>query len=73
MHSITKYINGHSDVLMGCVCTNNEEVDKQMTFYQLAAGGVPSPFDCYLVNRGVKTLHVRMERHMTNALRVALY
>lgn len=61
VHSVTKYINGHSDVVMGVVCTNNEEVYKQLRFVQNGVGAVPSPFDCYLAHRGLKTLHIRME------------
>ncbi|CAF5110172.1 unnamed protein product, partial [Rotaria socialis] len=53
-------MNGHSDVVMGCLMMNNEEYYKQLSFLQYAIGAVPSPFDCYLVNRGLKTLAVRM-------------
>lgn len=61
VHSVTKYINGHSDVVMGVVCTNNEDIYKQLRFTQNGVGAVPSPFDCYLAHRGLKTLHLRME------------
>jgi len=61
VHSVTKYINGHSDVVGGVVCTNNEDVYKQLRFTQNGVGAVPSPFDCYLAHRGLKTLHLRME------------
>ncbi len=61
VHSVTKYINGHSDVVMGVVCTNDGEIYKQLRFTQNGVGAVPSPFDCYLAHRGLKTLHVRME------------
>ena len=61
VHSVTKYINGHSDVVMGVVCTNTEEIYKQLRFTQNGVGAVPSPFDCYLAHRGLKTLHLRME------------
>ena len=61
VHSVTKYINGHSDVVMGVVCTNDEDVYKQLRFTQNGVGAVPSPFDCYLAFRGMKTLHLRME------------
>ncbi|GMT14576.1 hypothetical protein PFISCL1PPCAC_5873, partial [Pristionchus fissidentatus] len=71
VHSITKYINGHSDVVMGCVMTDREELKDHLFFQQLAVGAVPSPFDCYLVNRGIKTLHLRMKTHYENALAVA--
>uniref|UniRef100_A0A7E4VAR9 cystathionine gamma-lyase n=1 Tax=Panagrellus redivivus TaxID=6233 RepID=A0A7E4VAR9_PANRE len=73
VHSITKYINGHSDVVMGAAVTNRADLDEHLFFMQLAVGAVPSPFDCYLVNRGIKTLHLRMERHYVNALAVAQY
>ena len=61
MHSATKYLGGHSDVVMGVVCTNIEEVYTQLRFTQNGIGAVPSPFDCYLAHRGLKTLHLRME------------
>ena len=61
VHSVTKYINGHSDVVMGVVCTNDENIYKQLRFTQNGVGAVPSPFDCYLALRGLKTLHLRME------------
>jgi len=73
VHSITKYINGHSDVVMGAAMTDNERVGQHLFFQQLAVGAVPSAFDCFLVNRGVKTLHVRMRAHMANALAVARF
>uniref|UniRef100_A0A5S6QDV4 cystathionine gamma-lyase n=1 Tax=Trichuris muris TaxID=70415 RepID=A0A5S6QDV4_TRIMR len=73
VHSVTKYINGHSDVIMGCVCTNSKEVYEHLNFYQLAVGAVPSPFDCYLVNRGIKTLHLRMRAHEENGFEVARF
>lgn len=66
-HSATKYMNGHSDVVMGLVITRTKEIHEKLYFTQFAVGAVPSPFDCYLVNRGLKTLHVRMERHFQNA------
>ena len=61
VHSVTKYIGGHSDVVMGLVCTNNEDLYKRLRFIQNGVGAVPSPFDCFLALRGLKTLHVRME------------
>uniref|UniRef100_A0A0R3RXZ8 cystathionine gamma-lyase n=1 Tax=Elaeophora elaphi TaxID=1147741 RepID=A0A0R3RXZ8_9BILA len=73
IHSITKYINGHSDVVMGAVMTNIKSLDESLKFQQLAVGAVPSPFDCFLVNRGVKTLHVRMQAHMANAMEIATF
>lgn len=72
-NSVTKYINGHTDVVMGCVALNDEALYKRIKFLQNAAGAVTSPFDCFLVNRGAKTLAVRMERHQKNALAVAHY
>lgn len=71
MHSCTKYMNGHTDVIMGCVATNNDAIEEKLRFLQNAIGPVPSPFDCFLVNRGLKTLHVRMKEHMKNGLLVA--
>ena len=61
VHSVTKYIGGHSDVVMGVVCTNNEALYQRLRFVQNGVGAVPSPFDCFLAHRGLKTLHVRME------------
>jgi cystathionine gamma-lyase len=72
-HSTTKYINGHSDVVGGFVCTSNEELAQKMYFLQNAVGGVPGAMDSFLVLRGVKTLGVRMERHAQNAMKVAQY
>ncbi|XP_065070138.1 cystathionine gamma-lyase-like [Rhopilema esculentum] len=72
-HSVTKYINGHSDACLGMICTSNDELFQKLKYLQNAAGCVPSPFDCYLANRGVKTLHVRMKQHQENALAVAKY
>lgn len=71
MHSLTKYMNGHSDVVMGAACTNSDELAERLKFLQNATGPVPSPFDSFLVNRGLKTLHVRMREHMKNGLAVA--
>uniref|UniRef100_A0A1I7ZLD2 cystathionine gamma-lyase n=1 Tax=Steinernema glaseri TaxID=37863 RepID=A0A1I7ZLD2_9BILA len=71
MHSCTKYINGHSDVLMGCVMTNNEDIATHLHFCQEVMGIVPSTFDCYMANRGLKTLSMRMEKHMRNAMAIA--
>uniref|UniRef100_A0A158R612 cystathionine gamma-lyase n=1 Tax=Syphacia muris TaxID=451379 RepID=A0A158R612_9BILA len=73
MHSITKYINGHSDVVMGALVTNQKYLDDYFSSQQLITGAVPSSFDCFLVNRGIKTLHVRMRQHMENALKVARF
>jgi len=63
VHSITKYINGHSDVVGGVAVTNNEDIYKNLKFLQNAIGAIPSPFDCFLVMRGIKTLHIRMREH----------
>ncbi|CAN0495884.1 unnamed protein product, partial [Phaeothamnion confervicola] len=67
VHSATKYLGGHSDVVGGFLALNDEALAARLRFTQNAAGAVPSPFDCYLVLRGVKTLGVRMERHCSNA------
>lgn len=71
MHSLTKYMNGHTDVVMGAVILNDDDVAGRLRFLQNAIGAVPSPFDCFLVNRGLKTLPVRMKAHMNNGLAVA--
>lgn len=71
MHSVTKYLGGHSDSVMGALITNNEELAKQLQFIQNATGAVPGPQDCFLVLRGIKTLHIRMQRHCENALKIA--
>jgi len=71
VHSITKYINGHSDVVMGFCATNNETLYKELQYLQNALGVVPSPFDCFLAIRGVKTLHLRMKEHTKNATLIA--
>lgn len=71
VHSTTKYLNGHSDVVGGAVMTNDAAFAEKLHFLQKSVGGVPSPFDCYLVLRGLKTLGVRMQRHVESAKRVA--
>lgn len=71
VHSTTKYLGGHSDVVGGFVAVADAELGERIAFLQNAVGGVPSPFDCYLVLRGIKTLGVRMDRHCANALAVA--
>jgi cystathionine gamma-lyase len=73
IHSTTKYLNGHSDVIGGVVITNDAEVYEAIKFYQNAAGGVPSPFDCWLTLRGIKTLALRMRQHEVNAQTVARF
>jgi cystathionine gamma-lyase len=72
-HSTTKYLNGHSDVVGGAVMTSDSALHERIQFLQNAVGGVPSPFDSFLVLRGLKTLHVRMERHAENAMKVARF
>jgi len=72
-HSCTKYMNGHSDVLMGAVTMKDAALAERVKFIQFAAGAVPSPFDCFLANRGAKTLHLRMERHFKNGIKVASF
>jgi cystathionine beta-lyase/cystathionine gamma-synthase len=67
LHSTTKYLNGHSDVIGGCVATNDEALAQELRFFQNAVGAVPGPQDCFLVLRGIKTLPVRMDRHCSNA------
>ena len=71
VHSTTKYLGGHSDVIGGFAGTNNAAVAERLAFLQNAAGAVPGPFDCWLVLRGVKTLALRMERHCANARAIA--
>jgi cystathionine beta-lyase/cystathionine gamma-synthase len=73
LHSTTKYIGGHSDVIGGFVATNDDTVSEQLAFLQKSLGAVPGPFDCWLVLRGVKTLAVRMDRHCSNAAAVAAF
>ena len=73
VHSITKYIAGHSDVIGGAIMLNDKELYEKIKFNQNALGAVPSPFDCYLVLRGLKTLSLRMDRHQSNALAIAHY
>ncbi|HSN90852.1 MAG TPA: cystathionine gamma-synthase [Anaeromyxobacteraceae bacterium] len=72
-HSTTKYLNGHSDVIGGAVATSDQDLFERLRFLQNAVGGVPSPLDSFLVLRGLKTLHVRMERHASNAMAVARF
>ncbi|MBX2984445.1 MAG: cystathionine gamma-synthase [Bacteroidia bacterium] len=67
VHSATKYIGGHSDVVMGAICGNSPELFEKLSFIQNACGAVPGPMDCFLAIRGIKTLHVRMDRHCQNA------
>lgn len=71
MHSVTKYLGGHSDVIQGCLMMNDAELREQLYFIQKSCGAVPGPMDCFLVLRGIKTLHVRMQRHCENGERIA--
>jgi cystathionine gamma-lyase len=71
LHSTTKYLNGHSDVVGGAVATSDAELATRLRFLQNAIGAVPSPFDCFLVLRGLKTLPVRMQRHVESAQKLA--
>lgn len=71
MHSVTKYLGGHSDVVMGALATNDASLAQRLAFIQNASGAVAGPQDCFLVLRGIKTLHVRMQRHCENGRAVA--
>jgi cystathionine beta-lyase len=73
MHSATKYINGHSDVVMGVLCINDTQLKDRLAFIQNSCGATPGPQDCFLVLRGIKTLHIRMQRHCENGKVVANY
>lgn len=73
MHSVTKYLGGHSDVVMGALITNNDDLQQQLAFIHNACGAVPGPMDSFLVLRGIKTLHLRMERHCSNGKQVAAF
>lgn len=71
MHSATKYLGGHSDVIHGCLVINDKDLRDKLYFIQKSCGAVPGPQDCFLVLRGIKTLHVRMERHSENGEKIA--
>ncbi|XP_011501434.1 PREDICTED: cystathionine gamma-lyase [Ceratosolen solmsi marchali] len=73
MYSLTKYMNGHSDVIMGAAITKRDDIEEKLRFTQNAMGIVPSPYDCALVNRSLKTLELRMQQHMKNGLAVAKF
>jgi cystathionine beta-lyase/cystathionine gamma-synthase len=73
MHSATKYLAGHSDVILGSLVTNDKHLAERIGFIQNASGAVPGPMDCFLTLRGIKTLHVRMQRHCENAAQIANY
>lgn len=72
-HSCTKYLGGHSDVIAGALITDRQDLWERLKFYQNAAGGVPSPMDCYLLQRGIKTLPLRMKQHERNAYTIAKF
>ena len=71
LHSATKYIGGHSDVVHGCLMMNDEKIYEKLKFIQNSCGAVPGPQDCFLILRGLKTLHVRMQRHCENGEKIA--
>lgn len=71
MHSVTKYLSGHSDVIMGALIINDEKLYQELAFIQNSCGAVPGPQDSFLVLRGIKTLHLRMERHCSNGKKIA--
>jgi cystathionine beta-lyase/cystathionine gamma-synthase len=73
VHSSTKYLNGHSDVIGGVVAVRDDALAEELDFLRRSTGGVPGPMDCWLVLRGIKTLHVRMRQHNANGLAVARF
>ena len=73
MHSATKYLGGHSDVIQGCLVINDKDLREKLYFLQKSCGAVPGPMDCFLVLRGIKTLHVRMKQHCENGIVIANY
>jgi cystathionine beta-lyase len=73
MHSVTKYLSGHSDVIMGALVVKDKKLSEELSFIQNSCGAVPGPQDCFLVLRGIKTLHIRMERHCQNGKTIAAY
>jgi cystathionine beta-lyase/cystathionine gamma-synthase len=73
MHSSTKYLGGHSDVIQGALVMNDKELREKLYFIQKSCGAVPGPMDCFLVLRGIKTLHIRMQRHCENGEKIAHY
>jgi len=70
-HSVTKYLSGHSDVVMGAIMVNNDSISEELKFLQNSCGAIPSPNDCFLVLRGLKTLHLRMQKSCDNAIQIA--
>lgn len=73
MHSATKYIAGHSDVVIGAIVVNDSILNEKLSFIQNASGATPGPMDCFLTLRGIKTLHLRMQRHSENAEKIAMF
>jgi len=73
MHSLTKYMGGHSDLIMGAVICNDDVIAEKLFFIQNSCGAVPGPSDSFLVLRGIKTLHIRMQRHCENAKKIAKF
>lgn len=73
MHSATKYLGGHSDVIMGALCLSNDDLYTQLAFIHNSCGATPGPMDSFLVMRGIKTLHIRMERHCSNGRKIAKF
>ena len=73
MHSVTKYLGGHSDVIQGALVMNDGELREKLYFIQKSCGAVPGPMDCFLVLRGIKTLHLRMQRHSENGRKIATW
>ena len=73
IHSTTKYLNGHSDVIGGIVISNNQKIIEELEFIQMSVGAVPSPFDCWITQRSLKTLSIRMQAHNKNAHQVAKF
>jgi cystathionine beta-lyase/cystathionine gamma-synthase len=73
MHSATKYLAGHSDTVLGLLVVNDDALEEQLAFIQNSTGAVPGPMDCFLTLRGIKTLHLRMERHSENGAEVAAF
>ena len=73
LHSATKYLAGHSDTVLGLLVLNDDELNDKLAFIQNSGGGVPGPMDCFLTLRGIKTLHLRMQRHCENGAAVAIY
>ena len=73
MHSVTKYLGGHSDVVMGALACNDDALAEKLAFLQNTSGAIPGPQDCFLVLRGIKTLHIRMQRHCENTRHVAQF